>query len=138
MIKTWASGPAAWIALGAVLLQANLGGVTDRLALAETAAGAYVANLAAAGLGVFAYVQQRERSLQALRTSKSVALRSPSPCAAEVAAFSKLTELLPGVGLERCEALTLIKYDAGDRLAPHYDANRAAEDEDAYRGGQTR
>ena len=31
----------------------------------------------------------------------------------------------------------MIKYDPGDALAPHYDANRAADAEDIARGGQT-
>ena len=73
---------------------------------------------------------------QALRTSKSVALRGQTP-KGEVACYARLLELLPSITPESCEALTLIKYDPGDALAPHYDANRAADAEDAARGGQT-
>lgn len=35
------------------------------------------------------------------------------------------------------EAPTVIRYEAGQVLAPHFDANRSAETEDANRGGQT-
>jgi hypothetical protein len=35
------------------------------------------------------------------------------------------------------EAPTVIRYEPGQVLAPHYDANRSAETEDANRGGQT-
>jgi 2OG-Fe(II) oxygenase superfamily len=35
------------------------------------------------------------------------------------------------------EAPTVIRYEAGQVLAPHYDANRSAQVEDANRGGQT-
>ena len=35
------------------------------------------------------------------------------------------------------EAPTVIRYEADQVLAPHYDANRSAETEDANRGGQT-
>ena len=137
LVQTWASGPAAWLALGAILVEANAFGETDRVALAATAAGVYVINLVLAGLGALAFAKRREASLAALRTSKSVALRGDAPSAAEVATFSRLLDVLPGVAPERCEALTLIRYEAGDKLAPHFDANRAATDEDARRGGQT-
>ncbi|KAJ1472333.1 hypothetical protein T484DRAFT_3439937 [Baffinella frigidus] len=35
------------------------------------------------------------------------------------------------------EAPTVIRYVKGQKLAPHYDANRGAQIEDANRGGQT-
>jgi 2OG-Fe(II) oxygenase superfamily len=35
------------------------------------------------------------------------------------------------------EAPTVIRYEEGQVLAPHYDANRSAQTEDANRGGQT-
>mmetsp|Transcript_10509 Transcript_10509/g.15356 ORF Transcript_10509/g.15356 Transcript_10509/m.15356 type:complete len:137 (+) Transcript_10509:2-412(+) len=35
------------------------------------------------------------------------------------------------------EAPTVIRYEAGQVLAPHFDANRSAKTEDANRGGQT-
>jgi len=136
-VRTWASGPAAWIALAGVLVAANVFHVADRGVLAEVAVGLYAANLAAAAAAVLAFVDRREAELAGLRTSTSTALRSAAPTGGEVATFRRLLRLFPGAALERCEALTLIKYDAGDRLAPHYDANRAAAAEDAARGGQT-
>jgi hypothetical protein len=81
-------------------------------------------------------VRGREDNLADLRTSTSTALRG-DPTGGEVATFENIKRLLPGASLERCEALTLIRYGAGDRLAPHYDANKAADVEDADRGGQT-
>lgn len=137
LTQTWASGPAAWVALAAILAKANLYGVTDRVDLALTAAGVYALNVVLAAAAALAFAKRREAGLSALRTSKSVALRGDKPGAAEVATFSRLLDVLPSAAPEQMEALTLIRYDDGDRLAPHYDANRAAAAEDATRGGQT-
>ena len=137
LLQTWASGPAAWIALAAVLVAVNIFGVEDRIQLAETGLGVYVVNLGLAAVAIFGFLDQRKEKLQALRTSKSVALRGSTPAQGEVACYERLLSLLPTITPESCEALTLIKYDAGDSLAPHYDANRAADAEDVARGGQT-
>jgi hypothetical protein len=137
LLQTWASGPAAWIALAAVLISVNIFGVDDRIQLAETGLGVYVVNLGLAAVAIFGFLDQRKEKLQALRTSKSVALRGATPAKGEVACYERLLSLLPSITPESCEALTLIKYDPGDALAPHYDANRAADAEDVARGGQT-
>ena len=137
LLQTWASGPAAWISLFAVLIAVNVFGVEDRVTLAELGGGAYALNLGLAAIAIFGFLDQRKEKLQALRTSKSVALRGSSPARGEVACYDSLLSVLPSVAPEYCEALTLIKYDPGDALAPHYDANRAADAEDAQRGGQT-
>ncbi len=137
LLQTWASGPAAWIALAAVLVAVNVFGVEDRIQLAETGLGVYAVNLGLAAVAIFGFLDQRKEKLQALRTSKSVALRGATPAKGEVACYERLLSLLPSITPESCEALTLIKYDAGDSLAPHYDANRAADAEDIARGGQT-
>ena len=44
---------------------------------------------------------------------------------------------MPGSDIRRFEAPTAIRYRPGQRLAPHFDANRGADVEDAERGGQT-
>ena len=45
--------------------------------------------------------------------------------------------LMPGSDCASFEAPTVIRYRPGQRLAPHFDANRGADVEDANRGGQT-
>ena len=114
----------------------NIFGVDDRIQLAETGLGVYVVNLGLAAVAIFGFLDQRKEKLQALRTSKRGAARS-TPAKGEVACYERLLQLLPSITPESCEALTLIKYDPGDALAPHYDANRAADAEDVARGGQT-
>mgnify|MGYP003743456409 FL=1 len=44
---------------------------------------------------------------------------------------------MPGSVCEKFEAPTVIRYQPGQKLAPHFDANRGADVEDANRGGQT-
>jgi len=53
------------------------------------------------------------------------------------AELTSRAEALLRSGRETFEAVTVIRYEPGQRLAPHFDANRAASAEDAARGGQT-
>ena len=46
-------------------------------------------------------------------------------------------KLLAGANPNTFEAPTCIRYEPGQRLAAHFDANRGAQIEDAERGGQT-
>ena len=103
LLQTWASGPAAWIALAAVLVAVNVFGVDDRIQLAETGLGVYAVNLGLAAVAIFGFLDQRKEKLQALRTSKSVALRGSTPAKGEVACYERLLELLPSVTPESRE-----------------------------------
>ena len=114
LLQTWASGPAAWIALAAVLVAVNIFGVEDRIQLAETGLGAYVVNLGLAAVAIFGFLDQRKEKLQALRTSKSVALRGRhQPRRGRV--LCKITGVITINNPRELRALTLIKYDPATR-----------------------
>lgn len=80
-------------------------------------------------------MKYREARLQGMRTSTSCVLRGES--VGEQAYVRAAEALMPGSRRETFEAPTVIRYEKGQRLAPHFDANRGAEVEDANRGGQT-
>ena len=80
-------------------------------------------------------MKQKESALKALRTSTSCALDGASD--GERAYVAAAEALMPGSECASFEAPTVIRYRPGQRLAPHFDANRGADVEDANRGGQT-
>ena len=117
--------------------------------------------LLVATIGIAAFTKSRTDSLQNLRTSTSTTLDDVSPNTG-ARDFVQTTERLFGAidghqdsnsgGGSRgsiggnnesrreasyFEAPTVIRYEAGQQLAPHFDANRSAATEDANRGGQT-
>jgi len=81
-----------------------------------------------------AFATWRTSQLQALRTSTSTALQGATD--AEKVLIDKAQRLMKSTW-RKFEAPTVIRYEKGQSLAPHFDANRGAEVEDATRGGQT-
>ena len=57
-----------------------------------------------------------------MRTSTSCVLRGES--VGEKAYVRAAEALMPGSGRETFEAPTVIRYEPGQQLAPHFDANR--------------
>merc|ERR1719199_681479 len=84
--------------------------------------------------GAYVWSQKRTADLQKLRTSTSTILDGKSP--AQQALVSR-TERLIQSSWKNFECPTVIRYESGQALAPHFDANRGAKVEDANRGGQT-
>jgi hypothetical protein len=84
--------------------------------------------------GAYLWSQRRLQDLQKLRTSTSTILDGRA--AAQQALVSR-TERLIKSSWKFFEAPTVIRYESGQALAPHFDANRGAQVEDANRGGQT-
>jgi hypothetical protein len=82
----------------------------------------------------YLWSQKRLGDLQKLRTSTSTILDGRAP--AQQALVSR-TERLIQSSWKYFEAPTVIRYESGQALAPHFDANRGAQVEDANRGGQT-
>lgn len=136
-VKVFARGPALWASLVAVLVANNAvpSMAGDRVALAGVAAAAYVAGAALGAALAYASVSAKRAALASSRTSQSVALDPGRHVGAEW--YVAAAERLFGCSREFFERPTAIKYGIGDRLAPHFDANVAASDEDADRGGQT-
>eukprot|EP00611_Tribonema_gayanum_P006900 TRINITY_DN1624_c0_g1_i2.p1 TRINITY_DN1624_c0_g1~~TRINITY_DN1624_c0_g1_i2.p1 ORF type:complete len:178 (-),score=26.33 TRINITY_DN1624_c0_g1_i2:21-554(-) len=90
--------------------------------------------MAAIGGMVALYTQQRIKQLQSMRTSTSTTLDGTG--LGDAALVRRAMQLLKS-DWRTFEAPTVIHYDPGQKLAPHFDANRAATVEDATRGGQT-
>lgn len=135
LVRLFGSGPAVWLGLVAVLVEHNALGVEARVDLAATAAAVWAASTALAATLATLNARHRERQLGKLRTSSSVALRGTS--AAHIGVLRALCDMLPRADPRTFEALTVIRYECGQFLAPHFDANRAADAEDGHRGGQT-
>ena len=133
VVSTAARGPALWAAALAMLSGAGADGPGPGLLL--SGAGTYACVVAAAAAGAGAWVKAREAQLRGMRTSTSCVLRGES--AGERAYVRAAEALMPGSSFARFEAPTVIRYEPGQRLAPHFDANRGADVEDANRGGQT-
>lgn len=92
-----------------------------------------------AAIGIVAFTKWRADGLQNLRTSSSTTLDDINQMGAKnfVLRSSDLfgPDEMPAASY--FEAPTVISYEKDQVLAPHYDANRSAELEDANRGGQT-
>jgi len=84
--------------------------------------------------GAYVWSQKRSGDLQKLRTSTSTILDGVPPSQRALVAR---TEKLIKSPWKNFEAPTVIRYESGQALSPHFDANRAAKVEDANRGGQT-
>ena len=134
IVTTATNGPALWAAALAMLAGAN-GEPGPGPELLLVGAGAFVFVVAAAGAGALAWVKAREAQLSGMRTSTSCVLDGASR--GEVAYVRNAERLMPGSSFATFEAPTAIKYAPGQKLAPHFDANRGADAEDAQRGGQT-
>ena len=133
IVTTAARGPALWAAAASMLSAASADGPGPAALVAGASAFSAVVAVAAAGAG--AWVKYREAQLQGMRTSTSCVLQGES--AGERAYVKAAEALMPGSDFRRFEAPTVIRYQPGQRLAPHFDANRGADVEDAERGGQT-
>jgi len=142
-----ASGPVSWGAiLGAWYEARDDGDGASVLGLVLHALRNYVGLFAFALVGIAAFTKVRADGLRDLRTSSSTTLDDLSQLGARdfVTRASELfgdpasssSSSLPHPA-SYFEAPTVIRYEEGQVLAPHYDANRSADVEDANRGGQT-
>ena len=138
-VESWvsaaASGPAVWMGALTMLLGSAVFGQEPGLGILAEGVTAYAASVGAAYAASVAFVQRKERELGDLRTSTSTTLNGTGR--GERALIKKTSALLPGTSWREYEAPTVIRYEVGQKLAPHFDANRGAQVEDANRGGQT-
>jgi hypothetical protein len=134
-VSTTASGPAVWVGALTMLLSSAVFGQEPGLGILAEGTAAYMASVGAAYAASVAFVKRKERELGELRTSTSTTLNGSG--SGERVLIEKTSKLLPGTSWREYEAPTVIRYEAGQKLAPHFDANRGAQVEDANRGGQT-
>lgn len=138
-----ASGPVSWFAILGAWYEAQGDVEASVPSLVLHALRNYVGLFLVALVGIAAFTKFRADGLQELRTSSSTTLDDLAQTGAKnfVSRASDLfgpassSDQLPAASF--FEAPTVIAYEEGQVLAPHYDANRSAEVEDANRGGQT-
>lgn len=142
LVELAAKGPVAWIALIMAWFQLReTGGNQVDLVLHALMNYAIVFGIAAISIAIFTL--SRAESLKSLRTSTSTALDDLSDVSSGTTQFVKKAAQLfsgnqnPSTEAAFFEAPTVIRYEAGQVLAPHFDANRSAQQEDSNRGGQT-
>ena len=130
LLRLLAVGPAVWIALVPEL--SSQGKPTAQVAIEVV--GTWLGTVALFGVLLLGWAKWRELNLQALRTSTSVRLDAS---VGSVHAYEeKARRLLTLPSATTFEGVDIIRYEPGQALRPHYDANREAAVEDAGRGGQ--
>lgn len=143
-----AKGPVSWLAIFSAWIQTkddNTASIFDFIK--HTLLNYPIFYLIAAG-GISTFIKSRTDGLQAMRTSTSTTLDRMDNLTSGAAKFvitaAKLFESNKQIDSRRIqreasffEAPTIIRYESGQVLKPHFDANRDAETEDATRGGQT-
>ncbi|CEF98666.1 Oxoglutarate/iron-dependent dioxygenase [Ostreococcus tauri] len=132
--STVSSGPAVWVGALAMLIGSTAFGQSGLGLLGEGVVG-YLAAVGAAYGASMSTVAMKEAELRELRTSTSTALDGSG--AGERELIRATERLLPETSWTQYEAPTVIRYEPGQKLAPHFDANQRADVEDADRGGQT-
>lgn len=149
LLELAAKGPVAWIALTTAWFQLRDDDSVTQIGLALRVLENYATAFVVAAAAVVAFTKFRTDGLQALRTSTSTTLDDISGRSGDggmengskvfVANAARLFDGNSPLAKEArlFEAPTVIRYEAGQVLAPHFDANRSADTEDANRGGQT-
>jgi hypothetical protein len=146
LLSLSAKGPAAWLAIGIAWYQAQSEGLNQMQLLSHLVQNYIVGLLLAAG-AIRLFLQSKTENLQTLRTSTSTTLDNLDDTSSGVYQYVKAAADMfepneenkskPAQQAKYFECPTIIRYEPGQVLAPHYDANRAADVEDANRGGQT-
>jgi 2OG-Fe(II) oxygenase superfamily len=148
LVELAAKGPVAWLALIGAWFQVKDSASANQVSLVLHALQNYSILFALACVGIAAFTKSRGDALKELRTSTSTTLDDLSEPLSGTTQFVRNAAELFGSGTVASnrklrneaalfEAPTVIRYEAGQVLAPHFDANRSAETEDANRGGQT-
>lgn len=149
LVELASKGPVAWIALvGSWFQVKDSGGGQIDLVLHALQNYAIFFVITTIIIGGFTY--SRAQGLKDLRTSTSTTLDDMNDDGPRefVRQAARLFHSDDETAIESTssfmqeeaalfEAPTVIRYEAEQLLAPHYDANRSAETEDANRGGQT-
>jgi hypothetical protein len=138
-----AKGPVSWLSIGGAWLQTKDESTASVVDFFRHAVPNYLLLYVLAAGAVAAFLKAQQVGLQSMRTSTSTTLSDLSDDKGGAFNFVSRSVELFGMGQEPLrvaslfEAPTIIRYEKDQVLKPHYDANRAAEEEDAVRGGQT-
>lgn len=148
LVELATKGPVTWLAIGIGWYQTKDVVNATQIDLIIHMIQNFFILLIVTVAGIAVFTKSRADGLQQLRTSTSTTLDDISNVQGGTATFvRKSAELFrPSSKTEQddlskqaalFEAPTVIRYEEGQVLAPHYDANRSAATEDANRGGQT-
>mmetsp|Transcript_8805 Transcript_8805/g.32461 ORF Transcript_8805/g.32461 Transcript_8805/m.32461 type:complete len:359 (-) Transcript_8805:835-1911(-) len=132
LLRMAALGPAVWLSFPTANAALNAGGPIAQVA--RQIMGAWAEAMLLCGTCIAGWLAYQQQQLKKMRTSTSVLLPGDDKGSREFVARSE--DLLQS-HCSTFEAPTVIHYDEGQVLSPHYDANREAVVEDANRGGQT-
>lgn len=139
-----ASGPVSWLAILGAWYEAQGDVEASVVVLLLHALRNYAVLFVVAAILVGAYTKWRTEDLQSLRTSSSTTLDDVAMPGVENFVRTSADLFRPASASSTTvdeasffEAPTVIRYERDQALAPHYDANRSADAEDANRGGQT-
>jgi 2OG-Fe(II) oxygenase superfamily len=157
LVELAGKGPVAWLAIGIGWLQTKDVTGASQLDLIGHMVQNFVLLMILPISGIGLYTKSRADGLQELRTSTSITLddlshsdsnddetqgpltfiRRTAELFTPTTSSNSKRKQLQREEASLFEAPTVIRYEAGQVLAPHYDANRSAATEDANRGGQT-
>jgi len=151
LVELSSKGPIAWIALVSSWFQVKDSG-GNQLDLVLHALQNYAIVFVATTTIIGGFTYSRAQGLKALRTSTSTTLDDMSnygacefvrqaarlfnSCDSDETVIESSSSFMQEESA-LFEAPTVIRYEPDQILAPHYDANRSADTEDANRGGQT-
>lgn len=151
LVELSSKGPIAWIALLSSWFQVKDSG-GGQLDLVYHALQNYAIVFVVTTIAIGGFTFSRAQGLKNLRTSTSTTLDDMSDFGAREFVRQAARLFHPSESCEQVmdssspfmqeeaalfEAPTVIRYEPDQILAPHYDANRSADTEDANRGGQT-
>ena len=138
-----ATGPVTWAAIIAAWAEARGDETASVLDLVLHSLRNYAVLFVAAAAAIAAFTKVRADGLRDLRTSTSTTLDDMARAGPREFVLNAARLYGPasaGSGMHESqyfESPTVISYEKDQSLAPHYDANRSADVEDANRGGQT-
>ncbi|CAJ1930753.1 unnamed protein product [Cylindrotheca closterium] len=144
LVELAAKGPVVWLALITAWVQVKDSANANQVSLVLQALQNYAGIFLLAVTGIAAFTYSRAEGLKSLRTSTSTTLDDMSEKENGATKFVQNAAKLLGTPSNNpqqeaalFEAPTVIRYEPEQVLAPHFDANRSADTEDANRGGQT-
>ena len=140
-----AKGPVSWLSIFTAWIQTKDDSAATVPDLFKHFLTNYPLFYIVSALGIASFIKFQELSLKSMRTSTSTTLDSlDSPISGSTKFVQRAALLFDHTNQNNSkheaslfEAPTIIRYEAGQVLKPHFDANRDADTEDASRGGQT-
>ena len=143
-----AKGPVSWLSIFTAWIQTKDDSAATVPDLLKHFLTNYPLFYIVSAVAIASFIRFQELSLKSMRTSTSTTLDSlDSPNSGSTKFVQRAALLFDHTNKNDSkqaqdeaslfEAPTIIRYEAGQVLKPHFDANRDADTEDASRGGQT-